>query len=133
MNTLTPLALSAKALKSAAGKYSLVKMTRVRSETNGTVSASNFSPDGIGGGEGGGAGGGGAAVVGVGAADGEGAGLASLLVEDETFDATGISSLVKYRKPPTPIATRQINVTATGHIQFGATAALMGFLTCGVA
>src|SRR5258708_30242640 len=122
MNTLTPLALSAKALKSAAGKYSLVKMTRVRSETNGTVSASNFSPDRIGGGEGGGAGGAGAAVVGagtgVGAADGEGAGGASLLVEDETFDATGISSLVRYSKPPTPIATRQINVTATGHIQF---------------
>src|ERR1700676_5278262 len=109
-------------------------MTRVRSETNGTVSAASFSPDGIGGG----AGGAGAAVVGagtgVGAADGEGAGLASLLVVDATMVAVD-SSLVKYRKPPTPIATRQINVTATGHIQLGAVVApaLTGFLNCGVA
>ena len=45
-----------------------------------------------------------------------------------------VSSVVKYRKPPTPMAARQISVTATGHIQFGdAAAGLTGFLTCGVA
>jgi len=74
------------------------------------------------------------AGAGVGAVDAEGAGPASLLLEDATLVAE-VSSLVKYRKPPTPIAVSQTSVTATGHIQFGAVVApaLTGFFTCGVA
>jgi DNA invertase Pin-like site-specific DNA recombinase len=63
------------------------------------VSATNFSPDGIGGGEGG------AALAdvadGVGVADGGGTGAGTLLAEDGPFEAAGISSLViKFRINP---------------------------------
>ena len=50
------IALRASALKSAAEGYSLAKLRRTRSGTNGTVSAANFSFGGIGGEEGAGAG-----------------------------------------------------------------------------
>src|SRR5437879_2241663 len=109
-----------------------------------TDAAANFSPEAIGGG---GATAAFAAGVGVeagvgvttcvGVADGVGTGLALLLAVDVTVDVTlgaDVSSLVKYRNPPTPIAARQTSVTAAGHIQLGDPAtALAGFLTCGVA
>ena len=102
----------------------------------GTVSTANFSLEGIGGGEGGGGDAGAAAFgagAGVGVADGEGAGTASLLAADGAFDPPEISILVKYRNPPTPMATRQITITTTGHIQFGAAAAAAGFFfNCGI-
>src|SRR5882724_2045512 len=132
--------LRANALWSVAGKYSLVSALRVRSPTNGVVSTANFSLEGIGGGEG--AGGGGAAsaftagvAVGIGvatcagAADGAGVRLVLSLAVDVPLGAD-VLSVVKYRKPPTPIAARQTSVTATGHIQLGAAeAGLTGFLT----
>jgi hypothetical protein len=66
----------------------------------------------IGGGEGG------AALAdvaaGFGVADGGGAGAGTLLAEDEPFEAAGISSLVKYRKPPTPMAARHTTATTKG-------------------
>src|SRR3979411_3057306 len=107
---------------------------------NGTVSATNFSLGGIGGGEGwGGGGGGGSALAKIGAgegvADGEGAGAGLLLAEGDCLDPIGISSLVKYRNPATPMATRDTTVTANGHIQFGVAEAGTGggfFLNCGV-
>src|SRR5262245_39906085 len=44
------------------------------------------------------------------------------------------SSLVRYRKPPTPIAAMQTTATASGHIQFNAAVAFTaGFLNCGAA
>src|SRR6266849_3517244 len=122
--------LRARALVSAAETYSFASVPRVRSLTNGTVSAANLSPKGIGGGEGAGGGAGTAAfgaAVAAGATDGEGVGAASLLTEDELFGPPGISSLARYRKPPTPIATRQTTITASGHIQFGVAAAPTGF------
>src|SRR5436305_387057 len=119
---------------------------------NGIDAAANFSPEAIGGAEGAGGIGAAAAEVGVdvgvgvttcvGMADGAGAGLAMLLaagvVVDAEVDAVlgiDVSSLVKYRNPPTPIAARQTSVTAAGHIQPGGpeACALTGFLTCGVA
>src|SRR6266704_3482348 len=126
--------LRATALVSAAETYSFASVPRLRSLTNGTVSAANFSLEGIGAGAGGGAG---AAVFGAGVAagatDGEGAGAASLLADDDPFEPAGISSLARYRKPPTPIATRQTTTTASGHIQFGVAVALAGFfVTCGM-
>src|ERR1700719_4093604 len=107
-------------------------MARERSGTNGTVSGTNFSPDGIGGGEGGGAAFADVAA-GVGVADGDAAGAGTLLAEDEPFEATGISSLVKYRKPPTPMAARHTTATTKGHIQAGAAWAggSAFFFTCG--
>ena len=112
-----------------------------------TDAAANFSPEAIGGAEGAGGIGAAAAEVGVdvgvgvttcvGMADGAGAGLAMLLAAGVVVDAAlgiDVSSLVKYRNPPTPIAARQTSVTAAGHIQLGDPAtALAGFLTCGVA
>src|SRR5258708_4194389 len=121
-------------------------MTRARSGTKGTVSATNFSPDGAGGGEGGGAAladvgagegvargdgvaGGGDDASGEGDAggdgdtdgdvDGDGDG-ATLLLANDCFEPPGISILVKYRKPPTPMAARHTTITTTGHIQLGA-------------
>src|ERR1700682_477900 len=128
--------LRARALVSAAETYSFASVPRVRSLTNGTVSATNFSFEGIGGGKGDG-GAAGAAAFGTGeaagATDGEGVGAASLLAEDGPFDPPGVSSRARYRKPPTPIATRQTTITASGHIQFGAAAALAGFFfNCGM-
>src|SRR6266702_1546913 len=108
--------LTARALWSAADAYSFESARRIRSLTNGIVSAANFSLEAIGGGEG-------AATVFVGAgagaetAEGARAGAALLL---EAPDPSCFSSLVKYRKPPTPMAT--IHTAATGHIQFGVTA-----------
>src|SRR6266849_2699729 len=119
--------LRAKALVSAAETLSFASVPRIRSLTNGTVSATNFSLEGIGGG--GGAAGAAAfgAGEGAGATDGEGVGAASLLAEDGPFGPPGVSRLARYRKPPTPIATRQTTITASGHIQFGVAAALAGF------
>src|SRR5438477_12118794 len=121
--------LTARALWSAADAYSFESARRIRSLTNGIVSAANFSLEAIGGGEGGGA----ATVfvdAGAGAETAEGAraGAALLL---EAPDPSCFSSLVKYRKPPTPMAT--IHTAATGHIQFGVTAAAAGFFNCGTA
>ena len=82
--------LMATALWSAAGAYSVASVARARSLTNGTLSAANFSLDGIGGGEDGG-GGAGAAVVAAGTCDGTGSGL---LLAVATFGAA-VSSLVK--------------------------------------
>src|SRR4051794_36444286 len=81
---------------------------------------------------------GGGVAVPVGTGDGArvGAGaVAKLLFTTGACTAAMFSSLVKYRKPPTPIAVRQTTVTATGHIQFGCPCpeTLAGFLTCGVA
>src|SRR6266702_4503898 len=126
--------LRAMALVSAAETYSFASVPRLRSLTNGTVSAANFSLEGIGAGAGGGDG---AAVFGAGVAagatDGEGAGAASLLADDDPFEPAGVSSLARYRKPPTPIATRQTTITASGHIQFGVAVALAGFFfNCGM-
>src|SRR6185437_12257540 len=101
-NALNPPTLSERALKPAAGTYSLPNAARVLSLTNGTVAAANFSVEAIGGGEGvGGAGGedvaalaacAGAAVdAGAGAAGG--AGL-TLFAGASTL-ATCVSSLVK--------------------------------------
>jgi len=91
---------------------------------------------GIGGGEEAGGGAGAAAFgagVAAGATDGEGVEAASLLAGDDPFEPAGISSLARYRKPPTPIATRQTTITASGHIQFGVAAALAGFFfNCGM-
>src|SRR5882672_5504452 len=121
--------LRARALVSAAETYSFASVPRVRSLTNGTVSAANFSLEGCGGEGGGGVAG--AAVFGAGegagATDGEGVGAASLLAEDGPFGPPGVSRLARYRKPPTPTATRQTTITASGHIQFGVAAALAGF------
>src|SRR5260370_30088062 len=112
-------------------------MRRARSPTNGTVSAANFSPGGIGGGEGGGGGPAFAKVGdGAGVAEGEGAGATLLLAEGDPLDPTGISSLVKYRNPATPMPTRDTTVAANGHIQFGVAEAGTGggfFFNCGVA
>ena len=114
-------------------------MTRERSGTNGTVSATSFSPDGTGGGAGDGAAlaevGAGAGVgdgdvdasgdgvagdaAGDGATDGGGDG-ATLLLANDCFSPAGISILVKYRKPPTPMAARHTTITTAGHIQLGA-------------
>ena len=63
--------LMATALWSAAGTYSVASVARARSLTNGTLSAANFSLDGIGGGEDDGRGAG-AAVVAAGTGDGTG-------------------------------------------------------------
>jgi hypothetical protein len=54
---------------------------------------------------------------------------------DVALGAPGSSSLVKYKKPATPIATTQTTVTARGHIQFGVAAvwAVSAFFSCGVA
>ncbi len=128
--------LRARALVSAAETYSFASVPRMRSLTNGTVSAANLSLEGIGGGADAG-GGAGAAVFGAGVAagatDGEGAGAASFLADDDLFEPAGVSSLARYGKPPTPIATRQTTITASGHIQFGAAVALAGFFfTCGM-
>ena len=104
---LNPPTLSANALKSAAGTYSLPSDVRVRSLTNGTFAAANFSVEAIGGGEGACEAGGGAddaaldaggdAVAAVGAGVGagtiDGAGLA-LLDGAATLTAC-VSSLVK--------------------------------------
>src|SRR3984885_13003732 len=38
----------------------------------------------------------------------------------DAFEFSAISSLVKYRKPPTPIAARHTTSTTAGHSQFGA-------------
>src|SRR5712664_1754226 len=122
--------LRAKALVSAAETYSFASVPRIRSLTNGTVSAANFSLEGIGGGKGGGGAAGVAAFgagKGAGATDGEGVGATSLLAEDGPFGPPGVCRLARYRKPPTPIATRQTTITASGHIQFGVAAALAGF------
>src|SRR5216684_4922048 len=128
--------LRARALVSAAETYSFASVPRVRSLTNGTVSAANLSPKGIGGGEEAGGGAGAAAFgagVAAGATDGGGVGAASLLADDDPFEPAGISSLARYRKPPTPIATRQTTITASGHIQFGVAVALAGFFfNCGM-
>src|SRR6266700_2268616 len=114
---------------------------------NGVVSTANFSLEASGGGDaaGGGAGtatcgaevgveAGAAVATCVGLADGAGTGPALSLAIDVTLGAD-VSSLVKYRNPPTPIAERLTSVTATGHIQFGGPeyCAFAGFLTCGVA
>src|ERR1700675_98232 len=110
-------------------------MIRERSGTNGTVSATSFSPDGTGGGAvdgaalaevGAGAGVGdgdvdasGDGAAGNGATDGSGDG-ATLLLANDCFSPAGISILVKYRKPPTPMAARHTTITTAGHIQLGA-------------
>src|SRR6478752_10104423 len=113
------------ALKSPTGTYSLASVPRKRSLTNGTDAAANFSPGAIVGGEAAAAfdatfGAGASVAAGVGSAgvatDGAGAGLVPLLAVDVDFGAE-VSSLVKYRKPPTPMAARQTSVAATGHIQ----------------
>src|SRR6187551_588714 len=72
---LIPAKLSANALKSVADAYSLSRVTRNRSPTNGTEAAANFPPDAIGGG----AGDGGAVAVttGAGAADAAAVGVAT--------------------------------------------------------
>jgi hypothetical protein len=97
--------------------------------TNGTVSAANFSPAGVRGGEADGA------IVGAatGVAGGEGVAAARWKAAASRLDPSRISILVKYRKPATPIATKHTTVTATGHIQFGPAGAAGGFLNCGVA
>src|ERR1700722_5053808 len=123
--------LRAKALYSVAGAHSLVKLSRARSAIKGTESAANFSLAGIGGAEGGG----GAAFASVDAGgDWDGAGAASLLADDETFGPPSNSIFVKYKKPPTPMATSDTTVTTSGHIQCGAAWARTGggFFTCGV-
>src|SRR5262245_12039911 len=122
---------------------------------NGTFSGENFSPGGPGGGddcrgaasadcvgvgdgldcrEGFGA------CEGLGASEGlrisEGDGTAFCSVEAAASFTPGlISSVVKYRKPATQMATIETTPTTTGHNQFGvpAGAALArGFFTCGV-
>ena len=60
-------------------------------------------------------------AVGVAAGDGGVQLLLAAAIASERMPASPV--LVKYRKPPTPIATRHTSVTATGHIQFGAAAA----------
>ena len=67
-------------------------------------------------------------------AEGEGA-AAWWRADAHRLAPSRISILVKYRKPPTPIATRHTTVTATGHIQFGpaGAGAAGGFFNCGVA
>src|SRR3954464_4447568 len=111
-HALNPPTLSANALKSVAGTYSLPSDVRARSLTNGTFAAANFSVEAIGGGEGaGGAGGVGAddaaldagddadaafcagAGVGAGAGTTNGEGFA-LLAGAATLTAC-VSSLVK--------------------------------------
>src|SRR5882757_6374411 len=64
----------------------------------------------------------------------ERAGTEALLAEAGPLSPPGISSLVKYRNPATPMATREITVAAKGHIQFGVAeaAAVGGFFSCGV-
>ena len=66
--------------------------------------------------------------------DDDGDGLTGLRATAGVWTAAIFSSLVKYRKPPTPIALRLTTVTTTGHIQSGAdrSKTLIGFLTCGV-
>src|SRR3954452_22492462 len=138
--------LMARALLSFAGAYSLESAARMRSLTNGIVSAANCSLDVIGCGETGcgeTAGGDGvsgdgakAAVVAAGAgvavADAGGGRAGLMLAEDAVFVPSGISSSVKYRNPPTPMATRHTTVADNGHIQFGVAAAPAAFFfTCG--
>jgi hypothetical protein len=88
--------------------------------TNGIVSAANFSPDGSGGG-----GDAGAAIVGatdgvetgvgVGTEGAAGEGIVTGgLAAETSFRAPRISILVKYRNPPTPMATRHTTVTTKG-------------------
>ena len=112
------------------------------SVTNGMVSAANFSPDGAGEGDGGGSG---AAVVAATAGvevgvdaevvRGDGIDVTWLLAAAASFSSLRNSNFVKYRNPPTPMATRHTIVTASGHIQFGLAAGggESGFLVCGVA
>src|SRR6516225_6110806 len=112
-----PLKFKAKALGSAAATYSLARMARILSVTNGTVSAANFPPAGgdVGAGDGGVAS---AKRVGVG--DGiDGADEATAFSTDAVcFVAEGpSSSLVKYRRPATQMATTETTPTTTGHNQ----------------
>src|SRR5579871_4334768 len=103
---------------------------------NGTSLGENFPLLGIGG-----CGGRGACADcvgvgdGLGADDGEDFG-SSALVEAVSFSGDASSSLVKYRKPATQIATTETTPTTTGHIQAGAPPAAAfggGFLACGCA
>jgi len=141
---LNPPTLSENALKSAAEAYSSRSVARARSLMNGTLAAANFSVDTTIGVddevccEVGGAG----VAVGTAAATevGKGAGtgvdvVVALDADDGPLDPADSSSLVKYRKPPTPIAASPTDAATTGHIQFGGpeAAALAGFLTCGFA
>ena len=101
---------------------------------NGTFAAANFSVDTTMGCADGAAD---ACFIGIGVAagtmaatDGDGNGAAG--VAAVSFDPFAISILVKYRNPPTPIATRQTTNTTAGHSQLGPTAGFaVGFLTCG--
>lgn len=74
--------------------------------------------------------------VGVGLGGGAGKGAALLIANETSLLLGNNSSLVKYRKPATPIATIETTPTINGHIQYGvaAGAAFAGdFLTCGEA
>src|SRR5438034_265019 len=106
---------------------------------NGTFVAANLSVDTTMGGADGGAAD--ACLVGISvgvgttaATDGDGVAGVGVGVAAASFDPLAISILVKYRKPPTPIATRQTTNTTAGHSQFAPAAGFAaGFLTCGVA
>ena len=102
---------------------------------NGTLSGENLSLAGVGDGDGTAGAASVAAGGGLGAADASGAGAAAAPAEAVSFAAGASSSLVRYRKPATKIATMQTVPTTSGHTQPGAAAVALtrGFLTCGVA
>jgi hypothetical protein len=95
---LNPPTLSANALKSAAGTYSLASVARVRSLTKGMAAVASFSPAAAGGDGGRGDAGAGAAIVGAGAGTAAGGGEgdgALLLATSGPLGGGANSSLVK--------------------------------------
>src|SRR6185312_2785069 len=134
----TPADVSANALWSAPGTYSLASAARARSPMNGTISATSLSLAESGDGPGEGSAATCADCVGtgegLGSIAGKGDGALALLATTVSWARGASSSLVNYTNPATPMATIDTTANTIGHNQFGAPLAALaaGFFTCGI-